>query len=168
MRVWISTLFALCASPVLLFATAALAVGWMSYANARFGYAIDIPPGFTGLEEAANSDGQVFRNAGGTQVLTVWGGQVIEDDFEAEVALSLPFIEDEGWNITYRASTPRWVSFSGVDGDHVLYARAIALCGGAQYATFYLEYFVSDLTALKPVVNRLVSSFKEAPSGLNC
>lgn len=146
-------------------ASTALAAGWSSYDNVRFGYSIAIPPGFAGRGEADNGDGQAFANASGTQVLAVWGGNVVEDDFEAEVAQDMTFAEDEGWNITYRASTPTWASYSGIDGDRVIYVRSIALCGGEQYASFQLEYFVADLAALDPVVNRLVRSFSATGQG---
>jgi hypothetical protein len=142
-----------------------LAADWMSYANARFGYSIDVPPGFVGQAEATNGDGQVFRDEAGTQVLTVWGGNVIEDDFESEAARLLTSLEGEGWNITYKASAPDWASFSGTSGDQVIYLRSIALCGGSHLASFQFEYFVADLAALDPVVNRLVRSFR---AGRDC
>ena len=60
------------------FATAAPGAEWGWYENARFGYVIDLPPGFVGEGEADNGDGQVFNSADGTQLLRVHGGNALD------------------------------------------------------------------------------------------
>ena len=70
---------------LMLIASPALAQFWGHYENARFGYAIDVPPDFVGQGESDNGDGQVFLLLGAEQALTVWGGHLL-DTFEQEVA----------------------------------------------------------------------------------
>ena len=147
---------------------AALAADWGSYDNARFGYAIAVPPGFSGAGEADNGDGQVFESANGTQSLRVWGGNVVADDFEAEVAASMGYARDDGWDLSYERVTPSWASWSGSRNGIILYARMIALCSASQYAAFQLEYPERDLSAMNPVVERLVGSFRATGDGAGC
>ncbi len=147
---------------------AALAADWSSYDNARFGYAIGVPPGFSGAGEADNGDGQVFNSDDGTQVLRAWGGNVIADDFEAEVAASMGYARDDGWDLSYERVTPSWASWSGSRNGMILYVRMIALCSGTQYAAFELEYPERDLQTMNPVVERLVGSFRAIGGGAGC
>lgn len=142
----------------------AMAADWSHYANARFGYAIDVPPGFVAQGESDNGDGQVFKTP--TAMLTVYGGNVMAADFEAEVAQREQFARDDGWAITYQVSTPQKASWSGKRGGRILYGRLIALCGGSQFANFELQYSSADLKRFNAVVERLVSSLKA--SGGSC
>ena len=130
---------------------------WGRYENARFGYAIDIPPGFDGQGEADNGDGQVFATP--TAELRVYGGYVLEGDFEDEVNALQQTAVEAGWTITYQAVTPRWASYSGTQGSRIFYARAIALCDGA-VAEFSLTYGKVDLQPFNQIVERLVRSLK--------
>jgi len=138
-------------------AAPALATDWGQYDNARFGYTVDVPPGFEWGKEADNGDGRSFR--AGASKLLVWGGNVTEDSFESAVVAAKGFAESDGWNISYEAVTPSWASFSGAQGKRVLYQRMIALCDGA-YAAFRLEYSAVELGSMKPVVEQLVRSLK--------
>jgi hypothetical protein len=136
----------------------AFAAGWSHYVNPRYGYAVDLPPGFVSRGEPANGDGQVFRTP--TATLTVYGANVTAADFESEVAQRERDAEQARWAITYNVSTPQKASFSGRRGARILYVRLIALCGGAQLAAFALEYSVADLAGFDPVVDRLVASLQ--------
>jgi len=157
MRTLILTLIALFALP-------AFAAEWGHYDNARFGYGVDIPPGFSALGEADNGDGQVFRSNNGSQTLTVWGANIIDTDFSGDVDQRIAGDKKNGWDITYQATSPKWASWSGSSNGLVLYARAVALCDGTQAAYFALQYSKADIAKLDPVVNRLVNSLK----GPNC
>ncbi len=147
------------------FTTPALAADWGRYDNSRFGYTIAVPPEFEDMGEAENGDGSVFRGGFGTQVLTVFGGNIVDTDFAGEVAQRMKWAEDSGWNLTYQAVTPSWASYSAKRSGRILYARMISLCGGAQFAMFELEYFDVDLAELNPVVDRLVPSLKGSGGG---
>ena len=137
----------------------ALAQGWDSYANARFGYTIDIPPGFSGSGESDNGDGQAFAAQGKPTDLLVWGGNLLED-FESEVAQRMQWDQDEAWNITYQATTPRWASWSAIKGFRIVYRRMVLLCDGTSYAAFRAEYSVTDSAEMDPVVEKLVQSLR--------
>lgn len=130
---------------------------WGQYDNARFGYTVDVPPGFEWGQEADNGDGRAFR--GGATKLLVWGGNIVEGSFESAVAAAKEYAAADGWGISYEAVTPSWASFSGAQGKRILYQRMIALCDGA-YAAFRLEYSAVDLGTMEPVVERLVRSLK--------
>jgi len=143
---------------LLLLPLPATAAEWSHYGNARFGYGIDVPPGFIGQGEADNGDGQVFKTP--TATLTVFGGNITAADFEAEVIQRQRFAEQDKWAITYQVSTPQTASWSGKRGGRILYARMIALCGGEQFGSFALEYSSVDRKAFDPMVERLVSTLQ--------
>jgi len=153
MRILLVLLFALLAAPT-------FAQDWDHYENGRFGYGIDIPPGFTGDGGSDNGDGQSFYNPAGAQGLVVWGGSLM-GDFEGEVASAMDYAGAEnGWYITYQATTPRWASFSGVKGSRILYQRMILLCDGSSYAAFRAEYSVVGATEMDGVIEKLVRTLR--------
>ena len=82
------------------------------------------------------------------------------ESFEEEVAQRMGWDQDEAWNITYQATTPRWASWSAIKGFRILYQRIVLLCDGTSYAAFRLEYTVTDASAMDPVVERLVGSLR--------
>ncbi len=156
MRALLFLIFTLLASPG---AFPALAAEWEGYGNARFGYEIEVPPGFEWGPEADNGDGRSFRD--GATRLAVWGGMIVEADLESEAREAIGFATSDGWAVTYEATTPSWASFSGMQGKRVLYERMIALCDGS-YAAFRLEYSTVDMAKMDPVVERLVRTLKGA------
>ena len=75
---------------LVLLSSSAIAADWSSYANARFGVSIDIPPGFLNdVPEPANGDGLTFHSADGTAELLVWGNNLVDADFNQDVAARL-------------------------------------------------------------------------------
>lgn len=157
--------------PALLFvamAGAAFAAERSHYENSRFGYMIDIPAGFSGNGEASNGDGQVFRSTDGTQLLRVYGGNLLEQDFESSAKAAMGSAEEAGWSLSYERVTPSWASYSGTRNGQILYARAIALCGGSQFASFELEYPEADLSAMNLVIERLVAALEPTGAGISC
>ena len=143
---------------LLLLATPVLAADWGHYSNARFGYAVDVPPGFTSGFAPANDDGRMFKTP--TATLRVFGGNILDGGFEGEVKLRHGYMADDGWTLTYQMTTPDRASYSGKHGARILYARMIALCGGEQFAMFELEYYAADVATFDAVVSRLVGSLK--------
>lgn len=143
----------------LLFSAApALAQYWGHYANARFGYEIDIPPGFEGNGESDNGDGQIFYDLAGEQGLTVWGGH-LPDGFEQAVADALAAAQADNLMVTDQSSTPQWASFSAQRDHRLVLQRMIALCDGASYAAFRIEFNIRDLGRMDDVVRGLARSF---------
>ncbi|WP_245467729.1 hypothetical protein [Mesorhizobium sp. M6A.T.Cr.TU.017.01.1.1] len=136
-----------------------MAAEWSTYGNARFGYRIDIPPGFSAVSEAANGDGGVSRSSDERTELRVWGSHLTEGDFQEEVRWRIDEDVADGWNVTYRKQHPAWASWSGTKGGRILYERAIPACDGAA-AYFRIEYDISQKQAFAPVVSRLVKSLR--------
>ena len=136
------------------------------YVNVRYGYAISIPDGFAAQGESDNGDGQAFKTP--TAKLTVYGGNVMERDFESEVVARERLAEQAGWGITYNVSAPDKASYSGKRGARILYARMVALCGGRQFAAFEFEYSKADLQKFDPVVTGLVRSLRATDGSASC
>ena len=150
--------FTLALALVLFAAAPAAAQFWTQYANARFGYSLDIPPGYEAQGESDNGDGQVFFDPATTQTLTVWGGFVL-DDFEAEVRSIISSEEDNAWNIIGETVTPSWAEFTALKGMRVLHQRLIAGCDGAAYAAFRLDYLVTDTSKIAEIIEGLEPTF---------
>jgi len=148
---------------LLVSASPAMAQYWTHYANARFGYEIDIPPDYVGQGESQNGDGQVFFLPGRLQSLTVWGGNFYEttDGLEAEAKSQFDIDVQSGLSVSYQSSTPHWAVWSGTIGKRVIYQRMILLCDGATYAAMRSEYERDDLNAMHEIIEGLVRSFKE-------
>jgi hypothetical protein len=132
--------------------------GWQRYANARFGYAIDIPPGFSEVAEADNSDGGTSRSADGSAEFAVWAAWLVDTGFSADVAERMRGNEADGWTLSYRRETASGASWSGLRDGRILYARAIPLCDGAA-GYFRLEYPQTSAKVFDAVVKRLVKGF---------
>lgn len=142
-----------------LLATPAFAQDWGHYANPRFGFSIDIPPGFELASQADNGDGATFYNASGAMDLAVWGANLLED-FDAEAQQAQAFATEEGYNLTYQATTSQWTSFSGTAGGKIIYQRMELLCDGQSWAAFRLTYGKRDIEAMNSVVERLMQSLE--------
>lgn len=142
-------------------AFAAQAAEWQSYGNARFGYTIDIPPGFSPVRESDNADGGVSESQDKQSRLAVWGSNVVEGSFAEEFRSRIEGARADGWDISYRRETPTWASWSGSVDGRIFYARAIALCDD-QAAYFLIEYPDGGKEAYDPVIARLVKSLKNA------
>jgi hypothetical protein len=140
---------------------AAGAADWGTYANARFGYVIDVPPGFSEIAEAENGDGGTSRSSDSKAELRIWGGYTTEGDFGDEVRWRIEQDVSDGWSVSYRKAKADWASWSGVKGDRVVYQRAIVACDGA-VAYFRLEYGGDQKKAYNPIVSRLVKSLRRS------
>jgi hypothetical protein len=143
------------------FSQPAGAAAWDSYDNQRFGYTIDIPPGFSPIAEADNGDGGIAKSPDGRDELRVWGNHLIAGDFSEEIASRVAADIADGWSISYERRGDRAASWSGRRGERILYVRAIKGCGDAA-VYFRLEYRRASLAAYDAVVRRLVRSLKSA------
>ena len=146
-----------------LFTTAAIAADWTSYANARFGVIIDVPPGFVNdVPEPDNGDGLTFHSADGKAVLLVWGNNLVDEDFTQDAAGRLKSDTDDGWVISYAAGVngDGWQVYSGTREGRLLYAKSISSCKNTQALHFHIEYPEAQKKAYDPVVERLAKSIK--------
>jgi hypothetical protein len=143
-----------------LFALPALAIGWTSYGNGRFGYQSAIPPGFSGYGESDNGDGQIFDNPGTMQTLALWGANMAEENFEAEVSASIGYAERDGFNIFFQTVTPQWAVFTGVMGDRQFTRRMILLCDRMSTASMTLQFSSREAADIKETEQRLAQEFR--------
>ena len=144
---------------LLLLPTAAFAQSSETYVNARLGFAVEIPPGFTLMQEADSGDGRTY--AKGKARLLVWGNRLAGGLFEDEVATRRMAYLREGWDIGYDRQEAGWASLSGTLAGSILYHRIIALCDDAA-ASFVLEYPRSMKKEMSPLVGKLVKSLRPA------
>jgi len=143
---------------LLLAVAPAAADEWGHYANARFGFALDVPPGLAAQGESPSGAGQDFASP--TVTLRVLGEAVDAGGFEAAVGQWRGWQEQQGWNVTFQATTPRAAEFSARQGARVLDARAISLCGGTALARLQIEYGVADMARMGALVDRLAQSLR--------
>ena len=164
---------------VFLVVTPALAAGWQSYVNERFGAAIDVPPGFVNdAEAAANGDGLTFHDRSKAAELLVWGRNLAGRNFKEDAAESAKSERGRGFNVTYervhnlslKGGAKGWYALSGEASGRVFYEKVVASCRGEQAVAFRLEYPANQKAAFDPIVERLSSSLhamlaRDCPSG---
>lgn len=146
-----------------LFASVAAAQEWQRFTSERFGFALDVPPGFSVSHVSANGDGRIYHGAGGDHLLVVWGARLEDEGFLSEVRERMAQDDADGWDISYERLTRNWASYSGSRDGEIRYVRAVRLCDD-RAAFFYLEYPREDKEALDPVVVRLVRSMRRTDS----
>jgi hypothetical protein len=142
-------------------ATQVSADDWRRYDNSRYVYGIDIPPGFSDVAEAENSDGGVSTSTDGMAELRVWGAYLVDRDFKSDIADRIQSDSSDRWDISYDRRTTDSASWSGSKGGRVFYARAAKGCDDAAIF-FRLEYERSQLRAYDAIVGRLVKSLRGA------
>lgn len=144
---------------LLIAAAPAQAEYWTSYSNTRFGYEIDVPPGFEGSGETATGEGQGFYLPEAEQMLSVWGGP-LAGDLESEAGRLIAEATMLGWAMTSQSLTPEWSAFSARRGSSSFLQRMILLCDRKTYATMRLDFPAADINALEPVIQGLARSFR--------
>jgi hypothetical protein len=138
------------------------AEAWGRYINARYGYGVDIPAGFSPVNEADNGDGGVSRSNDGRSQLSVWGANLLLDPLSTDVQDRVEGAVREGWDVSYKKITDRWANWSGERDGRIFYARAIILCHDDQAGFFQLEYPAELREDFDAIVKRLVKGLKPA------
>jgi len=133
---------------------------WTHYANPRFDYSAEVPPGFRLTQESDNGDGATFESRDGARLL-IFGAFVDDGAFAADTRQRIIWDSQKGWQITYEKVTPGWASYSGAKGGDIRYSRAVTLCDGSA-AHFQLTYPRTALKAYNNVVDRMVKSLRPA------
>ena len=119
---------------VLLLATPALGDEWGHYANTRFGYEIDVPPGLLARGEAGDGAGQDFTSP--TVTLMGTGEAADAAGFEAAVADWRQWEERQGWNVMFRRRRrPRRSSAGGAAAGPSRRGPSACAAGGRWHAT---------------------------------
>lgn len=144
---------------VLAAGAAVAAEGWGRYVNPRYGYGLDIPPGFSAIRQADNGDGGSSLSADRKAQLLVWGGNLLLDTLRDDVTDRIRQETDAGWKIGYNRITRAGASWSGEKGDRIFYARAVILCHDDQAGYFRLEYPADQREAFDSIVTKMVKGF---------
>lgn len=141
---------------IVIVATPALA--WTTFEDDRFGYRLDLPPGYSLSHETEQRNARFFHSVDG-HFIALWASPQPDVSFEDEVAERLWTDQEEGWTISYERFTSDWASYSGTKDGEIRYVRAINLCGrGAAY--FLIDYAQALKAEYDPVVTRMVRSMQ--------
>jgi hypothetical protein len=140
-------------------AFAVVAGSMVTYANARFGYAVSYPTGvFTAEPESGNGDGRVFQAKGSSTQVRVWGAynaagqtpQAMASEIEAD-CLHRP--------AQYRVATTGLVAVScNIAGADILYEKH--LIHGDQVTALRITYPAAESARWKTVVERVSASLR--------
>ena len=96
----------------------------LHYVNVWYGYAIDLPAGFSAVKESDNGDGGVSYSPDRKSKLAVWGANTMIDLFQSDINDRMSGAQDEGWAIGYSKVTSNWASWSGEKAwPHFLFPR---------------------------------------------
>ncbi|GEP11598.1 hypothetical protein [Methylobacterium gnaphalii] len=139
--------------------SSALGASWTAYGNGRFGYRIDLPPGFPPIREAENGDGGRSSSPQGHAEFSVWGANLLDETFRQDVVARIAGTIRDGWKVAYRSVTASGAAWSGSKGDRIVYVRAIPRCKD-QAAYVRLEYDATAKVAFDPIVARVARSLK--------
>ncbi|MCG6113863.1 MAG: hypothetical protein MEQ84_01580 [Mesorhizobium sp.] len=133
-------------------------LAWSTFEDDRFGYRIELPPGYSLSYETDQQNARFFHNADG-HFIALWASAEPGSSFEGEVAEKLWADQAEGWTISYERFTSQWASYSGTKDSQIRYVRAVNLCGnGAAY--FVIDYDDARKADYDPVVTRMVRSLE--------
>ncbi len=132
--------------------------GWARYQNDRYGYSIELAPGFSPVREADNRDGGTSKSTQGNATLAVWGTNLLVDSFKSDVNSRIESASSDGWEISYKSVKTRRASWSGSRGDRIFYAHGAPGCDG-QAAYFQIDYDASAKDDFDAIIRRMVKSF---------
>jgi hypothetical protein len=145
-------------------ASAALAQGWTTYVNARFGTVADIPAhGFTADAAAENADGQAWTSVDGLGRISVYGSFMVVADTTAEYRrFSLEAARGEGIEVTYDAGRGNWFAWSGTIAGDIVYMKAVVTqhCGSAVAHHVHLRYPAAQQGIYAPIVKRMSAGLR--------
>lgn len=136
------------------------AEGWNSYANARFGTAIEYPANlFRMLPPPENDDGRKFVARHGEAEFAVFGSHNIFEKTIAELMDDdVAAATDD--RVTYRRKGEDWYVLSGYRGDRVFYRKVILSEGGGVIHTFEITYPKAAKAIFDAITARMAKSLQ--------
>jgi hypothetical protein len=150
----------LVAALVMLLPAAALADDWVHYVDEKYGYEIDIPPGFERVRDPALGP-KTYRYKTSVADLFIDTSYQRADTFEADELKGLQ-TGQEFFHITVleQIITPVEALLLINYGDQQVRAKKIVLCGRDYVTRYQLQYFAANAALYAPVIERLDRSFK--------
>ena len=132
---------------------------WEAYANARFGYAVDVPADFSPGEAPENNDGQTFTASDGQGHVAVYGAyNALEHTPESyrqwlrENALAA----GESARVTYEATGKNWCVLSGLNAEGAIFYQRVRFSpDGETLIAVVLVYPEEQKDDWDPVVERM-------------
>jgi len=151
---------ALAAATVL--AGTAMAAGWQTYVNDRFGSTADVPVGWRAGTPPANDDGLEFTAPDGQASLIVSGSLNVWDKLDE--AFAIYATPDEGETITYQQRDKQSIVISGTKGDRIFYRKSILSCRGTVWNSIAIEYPTAQKKAFDAIVTHVAASLRSGRS----
>lgn len=147
--------FAVACPPVAEPATDAL--GWGTLSSLANGYSLDVP---RRLFRIVRGDrfGRAYESESGATLTVMAGVNALQQNLESAIrqgTAGLPDLDRE----TYRRISRESAVVSGMSGDSIVYYKARATCGGANFASFVLVYTPAERGIYDAVVTRMSRSF---------
>jgi hypothetical protein len=139
---------------------AAVADGWRTYHNERYGTTIDYPDFFKAGPPPANNDGLAFKSPDGAEFSVFASYNALDFDlagFRDFIVKNL----NAGEVITYQARGDDWFVISGMKGgDRVFYERHLLSHGKQMTEGFVVSYPARLKQKYDPIVTRMSKSFR--------
>jgi len=149
----------------------ALANGWTTYVNPRFGTRAEVPlNGFSADRPPENGDGQSWTSADGKGRISVYGSFiVVAETFRGYREFTLNTARADGVTITYSAGTGDWFAYSGTRGSVIVYMKALLSkdCTAPIAHHIYLRYPATQRKRYDAIVTRIANSLR-AGRGIDC
>lgn len=140
---------------ILIFSAVAFGQSYKSYGNSRFGYSISYLSSLKPQGEAANGDGQIFKNSDAE--MRVYGSNLLlNETIEKEYSAIL---KEKGKSVTYKTSGKNFFVVSGKRNGKIFYQKTLENSDGA-FITFMIEYKESKRSIYDSAVTKMVKSLK--------
>ncbi len=132
------------------------------YANARYGYYIDVPKIFSESDpESDSGDGRLFYTPDKSAEVAVYGGWIMDGGFADEAKSRQNDETKDGWKLAYVSkASPTVTNFAGTKDGLIFYAHIISRCSGTGYAMYRLEYPAADKAKYESAITQLNASLK--------
>lgn len=157
------------AALIVVWCSVALANGWTTYVNPRFGTRAEVPlNGFSVDRPPENGDGQSWTSTDGKSRISVYGSfMVVADTFKGYREFTLDTARKDGVTITYSAGTNDWFTYSGTRGPVIVYMRALLskACAPPVVHHVYLQYPAAQREGYDAIVARMAKSLRAGRAG---
>jgi hypothetical protein len=134
---------------------------WLPFHNDRYGFSVDIPGDFTASPPPENGDGRTFTSKDGRATILAYGHLFVDveglnqDEREQE-----EFAAKDGLKVTYRQVSARATTFSGLQGDTIVYQHAVATCKSSASAIIHAEYPRAEKARFDPLVAHMAQTLR--------
>jgi hypothetical protein len=123
-----------------------------AYANVKFGYRVNVPPGLLARPEASNGAGRYFYSADGQIYLKAWGGALAGNTPDLDALFAKESAPSDGKTVTYHSRGSDSFVVSGRAGANIFYERFVAKNGR------YAEAIVTYPNALRKQWDKVAAS----------